>query len=487
MKQIKTCLRGLFALVALAFACSAAAITLSGDTDIHDPATIQKEGNYYWTFGTGDGIVSRYSTDLENWTYGDTVFPAGSWPSWINDQVSNFAGNFWAPDVIHMNGKYYLYYSAFAETSDSFESAIGVAVTDSLNNPNWQDLGMVVSTKTQPLSSTGWKINTIDAGLFVDADNRVWMVYGSHYGGIYMVEVNPDTGLRMDSQRYPVVGNSGDWQEYEAAQVKYINGYYYMFVNLGECCAGNESTYYIVTGRSSSPTGPYLDQNGVDLWNYGGTTVLSTDGTYIGPGHFGYFNNYGQDLATIHYYDGTTDTGWPSRLDLLQLDFSSGWPSFTRDYTLKVGYDRLATATDGRVAIISRLSNKAVDVEAASRNDGANIIQWAYQGKPNQHWDLTHLGNGYYSLRPVHSGQSMDVHEWSSVEGGEIRQHPWTGGTNQQWLVESLDNGYYRILSRFSELSLDVYEQSMEDGGDIRQWTYWGGEGQQWELRYVNP
>jgi arabinan endo-1,5-alpha-L-arabinosidase len=97
----------------------------------------------------------------------------------------------------------------------------------------------------------------------------------------------------MNSSRHGVVGNNGNWHEFEAAQVQYIDGYYYMFVNLGECCAGNQSTYYIVVGRSTNPTGPYLDKNGRSLWDYGGSTILSTSGNYIGPGHFGYLNNNG--------------------------------------------------------------------------------------------------------------------------------------------------------------------------------------------------
>jgi arabinan endo-1,5-alpha-L-arabinosidase len=74
-------------------------------------------------------------------------------------------------------------------------SAIGVMVTDSLNNPNWQDLGMVVSTMDEPRSASGEPVNAIDAGVFRDANNNVWIVYGSHYAGIYMTQINPATGF----------------------------------------------------------------------------------------------------------------------------------------------------------------------------------------------------------------------------------------------------------------------------------------------------
>lgn len=471
------------------------ALDLTGGDEIHDPSTVQRDGDTYWTFGTGDddnAMVSRYSDDLLDWNHGPSaVFEQGEWPSWIDDEVADFDGNFWAPDIIEMNGRYYLYYSAFGG-GDEMESAIGVAVTDSLNNPDWQDLGMVVSTRSEPQSDQGEPVNAIDAGVFRDESGDVWMAYGSHYAGIYLVQIDPETGLRMDSSRYPVVGNDGGWNEYEAAQVQYINGYYYMFVNLGECCAGDESDYYIVTGRATSPTGPYLDQNGVDLWQGGGTTVLDTDGRYIGPGHFGYYNHNGQDLATIHYYDGDTADGWPSRLDILELGFQDGWPTFNRNFSLGDDGDSEpppeppAELSEGRVSLTSVHSGKVLEVDAASTDDGANVIQWDDNGDDNQQWDLEDLGNGYYSIRAAHSGKSLDVYELSEDDGGDIRQWEYLGGENQQWEIAEQGDGQYAIISRLSGKALDVYELSTENGGNIVQWEFNGGDQQLWELEYVD-
>ncbi len=474
---------GSFMLLLIAF--NAHALTLNGTTDIHDPSTIVKDGNTYWTFGTGAGasnfpINALYSTDMVNWTRGPSPVAANTYPSWIDNKVPGFDGNFWAPDVIEMQGKYYLYYSAFSD-AQGMRSAIGVMVTDSLNNPNWQDLGMLVSTVDEPTSSQGQPVNAIDAGVYRDEGGNVWMIYGSHYAGIYVRQINPNTGLLMDSNRYPVVGNNGAWHEFEAAQVQYINGYYYMFVNLGDCCAGNESNYYIVTGRSTSPTGPFLDANGVDLWNYGGTTVLTTNGDYIGPGHFGYLRHGEQDLATIHYYDGTTSTGWPARLDVLELEFSNGWPTFNRNFSL--GTD--TKLADGRVRFTSDWSDKALEVANASTADGANVVQWDYLGGTNQQWDITHIGGGYYTMLAAHSGKSLDVYRKSKENGGEIRQWSHNGGDNQQWLLRYVGSGNYAIINYYSDKAVDVYNWSEENGGDIRQYDYWGGEPQLWQVQYI--
>src|SRR3954468_8101057 len=77
---------------------------LSGDIVVHDPSTIIKEGNKYWTFSTGDGINAIYSTDLFSWTRGKPVFESGKWPAWINRYVASFGGGFWAPDITFLNG-----------------------------------------------------------------------------------------------------------------------------------------------------------------------------------------------------------------------------------------------------------------------------------------------------------------------------------------------------------------------------------------------
>ena len=317
---------------------------ISGQDAIHDPSTIVRDGDTYWTYGTGQGagrpINALYSYDLMTWHQGDSPVAPRTYPDWIDNELPTFDGNFWAPDIIEMNDRYYLYYSAFSSTV--LNSAIGVMVTDSLNNPDWRDLGLVVSTGSEPRSSRGEPVNAIDAGLYRDADGNVWMTYGSHYAGIR--QIDPATGLLRDNVRYNAAGNNGGWNEYEAAQVQYINGFYYLFVNLGDCCVQLDSDYILYVGRSDSPTGPFITESGHNLWHgdvisqqqidAGVTTgsVLSTQPGRVGPGHFGYLRHKGQDLASIHYYGG--NDGW-GHLGILEMTFVNGWPVFSYDFELR--------------------------------------------------------------------------------------------------------------------------------------------------------
>ena len=132
----------------------------------HDPSSIARDGDTFWVFNTNSGIGTVYSSDVEftEWTIGSSVF-GNTWPSWINNYVPEFAGQFWAPSVKYFNGKYHLYYSC--STMGAYTSAIGLATTTSLNNPNWEDQGMVV------YSNQASDHNAIDPAIFIDDDGSV--------------------------------------------------------------------------------------------------------------------------------------------------------------------------------------------------------------------------------------------------------------------------------------------------------------------------
>lgn len=140
----------------------------------------------------------------------------------------------------------------------------------------------------------------------------------------------------------------------------------------------------------------------------------------------------------------------------------------------------LAQIANGRYVITNVLSGKPMEVENASNDDGANVIQWDYLGGLNQQWDVVNLGNGYYSIRAAHNGKSIDVFEWNAEDGAEARQWAWLDGTNQHWAIDNIGGGQFVITSRFAGTALEVFDFSTANGGDIRLWTYWGGDSQRW-------
>jgi arabinan endo-1,5-alpha-L-arabinosidase len=288
--------------------------TVSGNVPSHDPSTIIKSGVNYYVFTTGDNIPMTYSTNLTSWTWGTSVFT--STPGWISGYVTGFTKNFWAPDLAWFNNRWNMYYSC--STFGSATSAIGLVTAPSISQSagtNWTDRGLVVA------SSSSSDVNAIDPSILVDGSN-VYMAYGSWHAGIGVVQINVSTGKPTGTRTIVAGGNSASW---EAPCLIKEGSYYYMFVNRGSCCNGVNSTYYIVVGRSTSPFGPFTDKNGVNLKSGGGTTVLATQGNYIGPGHLSRIT--GTQKGAVHYYDGA-DNGNP-KLEIVYFTWSSGWPTLS--------------------------------------------------------------------------------------------------------------------------------------------------------------
>jgi arabinan endo-1,5-alpha-L-arabinosidase len=292
---------------------------LEGETYIHDPSTIIKEGSTYYIFGTHRGLGTKSSPDLIHWTNGDPVFDAT--PAWVEHLVPDFRGSYWAPDIIRVNGQYLLYYavSSFGKQT----SAIGLAVSPTLDqnatNYLWQDRGPVIA------STNGSPFNTIDPSVMQDGDGKLWLSFGSFWNGIYLTELDPGTGLRRDPNA-PVTQLAWN-SSVEASCLTRQGRFYYLFVNWGLCCRGTNSTYEVRMGRAGKITGPYLDQDGHDLAAGGGTLFLQTRGTVIGPGHIGILNDgstNGPTRFSYHYYDALS--GGRSRLAIGRIDWSSGWP-----------------------------------------------------------------------------------------------------------------------------------------------------------------
>jgi arabinan endo-1,5-alpha-L-arabinosidase len=288
---------------------------------VHDPSSLVKCGDEYWFFSTGNGVSAWRSKDLNTWERGPRVFR--EIPKWVADVVPNHRGHFWAPDVIHRDDKYWLYYSVSSFGVNT--SAIALATTPTLDPADerfqWTDHGIVIQTTKAD------NYNAIDPAVIETPSGELWMSLGSFWGGLKLIELDPKTGKRIaaDSPLYPLAYA----KEIEAPHISFHDGFYYLFLNWGTCCKGVRSTYNIRAGRSRKITGPYLDRAGVDLRVQGGTLLLETQGPFIGPGHANVFQEGERYWFSCHFYDGTQNgrsmlsirpmawgkDGWPEVLD----------------------------------------------------------------------------------------------------------------------------------------------------------------------------
>jgi arabinan endo-1,5-alpha-L-arabinosidase len=285
---------------------------------VHDPSAITKCGDEYWIFYTGRGIPSYHSKNLITWERGPSVFTNA--PDWVATTVPrNRWMYYWAPDVIHLGDHYLLYYavSVFGKRT----SVIALATNPTLdpNDPkyHWTDEGVVIQT-----GETN-NFNAIDPAASLDAAGNFWLSLGSYWTGIKLIQLDLKTGKRIaaDSPMYSLAFNDS----IEASYIYHHDGFYYLFVNWGQCCRGTNSTYEIRVGRSRDITGEYLDKDGVAMMAGGGTHFLGSQGPFIGPGQIGIISLGGTNLVSCHFYDGTRRG--ISALAILPLKWDGdGWP-----------------------------------------------------------------------------------------------------------------------------------------------------------------
>jgi arabinan endo-1,5-alpha-L-arabinosidase len=296
---------------------------------VHDPVLIKQDSLYY-IFCTGWGISVWSSADMVGWKKEKPVFDKA--PEWAIKRVPGFKGRIWAPDISYHNGIYYLYYavSAFGKNT----SCIGLATNTTLHPDDpafqWVDRGIVIqSVPGRDL----W--NAIDPNLAFDEEGTPWLVFGSFWSGIKLVQLSAGlTSVAEPQVWYTVARRARDFRMADsdpgegAIEAPFIfkkGNYYYLFVSFDYCCKGVNSTYNIRIGRSEKITGPYLDREGNQMDQGGGSLVLAGNKSWPGVGHNSAYTFDDKDYLIFHGYDAS-DNGKPKLLIReIQWD-KDGWP-----------------------------------------------------------------------------------------------------------------------------------------------------------------
>jgi arabinan endo-1,5-alpha-L-arabinosidase len=239
-------------------------------------------------------------------------------PAWASTYNKGNQGDLWAPDVSYHNGTYWLYDAASSFGKNL--SAIGLATSPTAAPGSWVDQGIVYRSQSDD------DYNAIDPGLIVDRSGLWWLSFGSFWGGIQMIQIDPATGKQTaaNKTRYPLARRTGN-PAIEAAYIYFHGEYYYLFVSFDQCCQGIRSTYHIAVGRSSNVTGPYYDRGGVAMPTGGGTIVLSTHGRVVGPGGQTVMHDTDGDILIYHYYDGNNNGRPTLGMNRIAWDDES-WP-----------------------------------------------------------------------------------------------------------------------------------------------------------------
>jgi arabinan endo-1,5-alpha-L-arabinosidase len=316
-----------FALAALA---QSPLIQTHGDiSPVHDPAII-RQGDRWYVFATNQfnrkDVPQFCSADLKEWKFCGHVFDGV--PAWALQKLPGARG-IWAPDVSYAHGEYRLYYAV--STFGSNHSAIGLTTNKTLDpaSPDyqWTDQGLVLESNA-PAGSTD-DFNAIDPNLVQASGGAMWLAFGSFWDGIKMRRIDPETGKlsSADTKLYSLATRRPSQTAIEAPFIVRNENYYYLFVSFDRCCRGKDSTYKIMVGRASEPTGPYLDRDGKPMLEGGGTLLMEGNDVWKGPGGQSIFSSpagsSSPDVMAYHAYDGVDGR---AVLHISTLTWEGGWP-----------------------------------------------------------------------------------------------------------------------------------------------------------------
>ncbi|MBT2624840.1 glycoside hydrolase family 43 protein [Bacillus sp. ISL-32] len=253
------------------------------EVSVHDPSVIQTDGIFY-VFGSH--LASAKSKNLMQWQQLTTSVTNKNplIPNVYEELKETFewaqSDTLWAADVTQLaDGKYYMYYNACR--GDSPRSAMGVAVADNIEGP-YKNKGVFLKSGMEGTSNDGTPYdatkhpNVVDPHTFFDKDGKLWMVYGSYSGGIFILEMNPKTGFPLPNQGYGKKLLGGNHSRIEGPYILYNpdTKYYYMYLSFGGLDATGGYNMRVV--RSKKPDGPYYDAEGHNMID-----VKGKDGTFF--------------------------------------------------------------------------------------------------------------------------------------------------------------------------------------------------------------
>ena len=353
----------------------------SAEASLHDPFIIEGDDGKYYCYGTH--MTAATTEDLRTFKmWADGVDEGNKiYDNLIKEPFDafSFVGknsdkwySVWAPSVIYNETtKKYLMY--FCTTSSYIMSNLCYATSDNVGGPYHYENTVIYSGFTKPNATktnyyeimgedkkvreryigvagfnNQYYPNAIDPAMFYDKDGRMWMVYGSWSGGIFLLELDPETNEPI----HPETDDANEVDKYygkrlvggfhHAIEGPYIHydeasGYYYLFLSYGQL--QQQGGYQIRVFRSDKPDGVYTDAAGQTLGingdldhfeNYGtklmgNYTLPSLLQTYMAPGGQSTFVSDGKLFIVYHQRFKKMDEYHEPRVHQMAMN-EEGWP-----------------------------------------------------------------------------------------------------------------------------------------------------------------
>jgi arabinan endo-1,5-alpha-L-arabinosidase len=454
-------------------------LPLTGSVSVHDPALFT-DGDTYYMSATGGPI--RSAPSLEGpWTNHGNV-PKANWTFAVS------GGGLWAPQVVQVDDTFYYYYSQ--SNFGSNNSAIGLKTTQTPEIPaSYVDHGepVIVSGEQipgyDPKDPSFPQYNAIDPSVSQDENGDWWIVWGSHFEGIYIQQLADDMATVLGeperlsyrgSEDFPLqqhpndpgVVNTAFTNRVEGPSIFERDGYFYLMTGWDWCCQGSNSTYKIVIGRSEDIAGPYVDKNGVLLTEGGGNIILNSrvaqpgvtpTGLYRAPGAPEVVVEDGVYYLTYHAYRPFNTLG------IRPMNWHDGWPFFKEPgggpYDLQDKEYYQLVNQDGIISDPNSLHNPVASDRCLTATTDGDVIQQQCDDSLEQVWELQMAADGFWRFRSMGQtdGHCLAMSDGSGEVGTDVVVSACDGSDGlQEWYLDDTGHGFHRPVVKDANLALEI-------------------------------
>ena len=349
-------------------------------------------------------------------------------------------------------------------------------------------------------SSTNIGAN-VDQESYIGIDSQKWVIKNA--GGDYYYIISKCNGFYLDL--HGGVSNSGtnvevyyanykDWQKFKLTLTE---------INAQKTV---ESGNYIIASRLN--TNKVIDIQGditannanVELWSNTGGNNQKFIITYLNDGYYTIKAFNSNKVLTVQnssylsganvvqtFYRNLDSQKWAiqettngyyfivNKLNGLVLDIQGATPKdganaevYERNSGNNQKFKFIKTTfsesiSNGKYVILASSNNKkALDIEWASTENGANTQLWDSNGGSNQVFYIKYAGDGYYTIEAQCSKKLL------TVKNGNVIQQEANNLDSQKWVIQKADyNGNYSFRSKVNDLYLDIFNNNMTNRTNI--------------------
>lgn len=264
-----------------------------------------------------DAIDAEFlSTDAGNWLYGGA----------LGGNYTSASASWWAPDIVEKpdGSGYWLYTCVVDGAGDNEGMAIGnyryaracilLYESDSLTEGSFTPVldengdPVVLMQSSIRRGESERDVNGIDPQIIFDPEGNMFMAYGSFGSGNYIIELDPETGMRKDGMGWQTHEDIRDWVENDIQDL--YNG---------NASAEQGTNNHAPDGDSIGWEHAYYGKN-ISKWNmeapviarHDNVTVMDENETILEEGKTFYYSMHSFDGLADNYqmWGGRSESVW---------------------------------------------------------------------------------------------------------------------------------------------------------------------------------